>query len=176
MSSNIISTVPSFDLFSKPDNNAPIISSAFIFYLFLTLRRQWRKDPKQQQQQLCPSSSAVQAIWDQRDWAGLKQPERGRILSSQPLSTAWIRRPIRRIKGSCPLPSGTAPCSSGQQRDSCQGSSPCLGLIRAKYPYRSYLEWLQNSLNSTGLGFRHEILLMLRSLCLDLRDSPSAWS
>lgn len=72
MSSNIISTVPSFDLFSKPDNNAPIISSAFIFYLFLTLRRQWRKDPKQQQQQLCPSSSAVQAIWDQRDWAGLK--------------------------------------------------------------------------------------------------------
>lgn len=72
MSSNIISTVPSFDLFSKPDNNAPIISSAFIFYLFLTLRRQWRKDPKQQQQQLCPSSSAVQVIWDQWDWAGLK--------------------------------------------------------------------------------------------------------
>lgn len=71
-SSNAISTAPSFDLFSKPADNAPIISSAFIFYLFLTLRLQWRKDPKEQQHWLRPSSEAMQAIWDPWSCAGLK--------------------------------------------------------------------------------------------------------
>lgn len=47
ISSNVISTVPSFDLFSKVADNAPINSSAFVFYLILTLRLQWRKDSKQ---------------------------------------------------------------------------------------------------------------------------------
>lgn len=70
--SNAVSTAPSFDLFSKPADHAPIISSAFIFYLLLTLRLQWRKDPKEQQQRLHPSSEAMQAMWDWWSCAGLK--------------------------------------------------------------------------------------------------------
>lgn len=60
VSSNVISTVPSFDLFSKAADNAPINSSAFVFYLILTLRLQWRKDPKEWGQQLYPLFPAVQ--------------------------------------------------------------------------------------------------------------------
>lgn len=73
ISSNVISTVPSFDLFSKVADNAPINSSAFVFYLILTLRLQWRKDSKQWEQQLYPLFPAVQGICDKRDSAGLQE-------------------------------------------------------------------------------------------------------
>lgn len=70
VSSNVISTVRSFDLFSKVADNAPINSSAFFFYLILALRLQWRKDSEQWDQQLYPWFPAVQGIWDKWDSVG----------------------------------------------------------------------------------------------------------